>query len=373
MAAADLILDAYLENRVQLIGFENGAVRRVIELLRRRERELLGEIATAYEDVLRSGGGVGGAVPWSGRGLRFRRRALARVKDALAAFDADALSVIGDSLTDVALDEAGMFAETISEIVGPDVVDTMGLSRVDLRQLSVMVQDKVNPDLPRSVLTSYEEVRAAGRQAIASVDAAMTRAITDGASLDSITAQVRQIIGADRGSGLSHAAARFVRTRVMETANDAAGMTYRENADIVRAEQYVATLDDDTCEICGPLDGQQFPIVDGQSTIPRPPRHPHCRCFVIPVLASWQQMGLPDTIPDQVKRTLNGRAAERTVWRDWVRKDPQRLERVLGPGRARLVRQGAKLDDLATRTRVRTIAEVRERRARRRASRRATA
>jgi len=173
-----------------------------------------------------------------------------------------------------------------------------------------------------------------------------------------MTASVRRVVGSTRGSPLSHAASRYVRTMLIASANDAASRLYEENADIVRAEQYVATLDTDTCAECGNLDGQVFEIVGGKSTAPRPTRHPHCRCFLTPVLKDWKQIGLSADVPPEVKRVLNGRRAERTTWNDWVTANPKRLEESLGPARAKLYKQGAKVDDFAMRNRVLNLDEI---------------
>jgi len=83
-----------------------------------------------------------------------------------------------------------------------------------------------------------------------------------------------------------------------------------------------------------------------------------------PVLKDWREMGLPGSMPRAAKRALNGKPANKTEWSDWVQRNPQRLERVLGPGRADLIESGqVTLGDLATTRDVRTLDELRQRRA----------
>lgn len=74
-----------------------------------------------------------------------------------------------------------------------------------------------------------------------------------------------------------NAADRLFRTEASSFYNSAAEDSYRE-AGIIEVE-WLTEEDDKTCDICGPLDGQRFPI----GTV-HPPGHPNCRCTILPVI-----------------------------------------------------------------------------------------
>lgn len=68
-----------------------------------------------------------------------------------------------------------------------------------------------------------------------------------------------------------------VRTAVMHVANNARSELLQENADIIEAERFVATLDSRTTPVCRGNDGKIFPLGKG----PRPPLHYRCRSLRI--------------------------------------------------------------------------------------------
>lgn len=74
-----------------------------------------------------------------------------------------------------------------------------------------------------------------------------------------------------------NAADRLIRTETSKFYNAAAQDSYRA-AGVTQIE-WLTEADDKTCEICGPLDGQRFPV-GGISA----PAHPNCRCTVLPVI-----------------------------------------------------------------------------------------
>lgn len=50
--------------------------------------------------------------------------------------------------------------------------------------------------------------------------------------------------------------------------------------DIVVTYEWIALLDDNTCEDCADLDGQEFEAED----LPDLPQHSNCRCDLIPII-----------------------------------------------------------------------------------------
>ena len=363
MAINQEIVDRYVEHRLWLMRYEQTVARDVLEILLRGEEQAIGAIVEAYEAATAKGD----LVAWSGRGIGFRRKALARSRAALSDVFSEAEESLRLAIEGVAEDGNALLAESLEEILPKPVLDELQLSRVPERQLAQMVSDQFGDRLEGSAATIANGLKEIETSTLARINGALRDGVRDGVGTRNLVSRVRKIVGAKDIMG--HRVSSLVRTMVQTTANDVAGQVYRENSDIIRAEQYVATLDDRTCQICGPLDGQVFRIKDGKSTIPRPPRHPNCRCFVTPVLRDWKAMGFPDTLDPQFKRLFDDKPAQRTTWTEWVQRNPARLERAVGPTRAARVQAGEwSLKDLATRTEALNLSEIEERVNRRRAA-----
>jgi SPP1 gp7 family putative phage head morphogenesis protein len=75
-------------------------------------------------------------------------------------------------------------------------------------------------------------------------------------------------------------AATIARSAVIDISNRARDEFFKENADIVEMERFVATLDSRTTPICRANDGKQFPLGEG----PRPILHFNCRSLRIAAL-----------------------------------------------------------------------------------------
>lgn len=78
----------------------------------------------------------------------------------------------------------------------------------------------------------------------------------------------------------SMATARTILTEVSNLAERQA----LKDAGIERYE-YVATLDERTCPVCGGLDGQVFELSEAKAGVNLPPMHPNCRCVHIAALS----------------------------------------------------------------------------------------
>lgn len=130
----------------------------------------------------------------------------------------------------------------------------------------------------------------------------------------------------------------IVRTSVNHVSSHAREETYKSNQDVVKAVQWVSTLDDRTTFICMGLDGKVFKIDQGD----RPPAHPQCRSTTVPVLKSWKELGINlKEAPPNTRSALNGQVPEGTTYPKWFKEQPAAFQReVLGPGRYDLYRSG---------------------------------
>lgn len=180
--------------------------------------------------------------------------------------------------------------------------------------------------------------------------------IVEGETLDDGVRRVRDVLDMTRRD-----ASAIVRTTVTHVTSAAREVTYVANTDIIKAVQYVATLDDRTSMICAGLDGQVFPIDSG----PRPPQHVNCRSTTVPVLRSWRELGLDlKDAPEGTRESMNGQVAARTTYGQWLKRQPASVQNeVLGETRAQLFRNGTVTIDRFTDSRqnVLTLEELRKR------------
>lgn len=184
-----------------------------------------------------------------------------------------------------------------------------------------------------------------------------------------------------------------VRTAVNHVSNVARKEVVDANADLVLAEQWVATLDGRACPVCGVNDGAMEPLGDNelprgarrvQPAGARPPLHRGDRCLFVPVLrgegvdaAMGQRPMVRDSRTRRVReadfrgeareqagdkwddmsakqrnaavREVRGKWAEEnvgtvpnaTTYGQWLKSQPAEfVSDVLGPTRARLFRKG---------------------------------
>lgn len=130
----------------------------------------------------------------------------------------------------------------------------------------------------------------------------------------------------------------FVRTSIASVANYGRQQIYNENADIIKAIRFSATLDNSVCPICGNLDGKTFPIDSG----PRPPIHRGCRCTTTPVTKSFREMGIDlDEAPPGERASMNGAMPDTETFSSWIKKQSAEIQDdILGKTKGALLRRG---------------------------------
>lgn len=164
----------------------------------------------------------------------------------------------------------------------------------------------------------------------------------EGATTETI---IRRLRGTRAGNyedgvlGISRRSAEMVtRTTMNATANVARSITYRDNADLIKGVQWVATLDTKTSAICRSRDGTVYPPDKG----PRPPAHPNCRSTTAPVIKSWKELGINlSEAPEGTRASMDGQVPASMNYDDWLRKQNKaRQDEVLGKHKAILFRRG---------------------------------
>lgn len=223
------------------------------------------------------------------------------------------------------------------------------------------------------------------------IQEAIQLGMTLGESVEQMVARVRLVHDLTRAN-----AAAVVRTSVNHASNRARESFFEANASIIEALRWTSTLDGRTTPICQARDGKLAPITPG-ATVPeprldpptaRPPAHAGCRSLTVAILDA---NAIADQLPDRpfVRSTKTGKGREKdfraeakekagaswkdmtdrqranavkrekrvwaaenigqvpgaTTYDEWLRGQSASFQDdVLGPGRGKLFRDGAKLD-----------------------------
>lgn len=123
--------------------------------------------------------------------------------------------------------------------------------------------------------------------------------VREGKRPNEITRQIKNDFGSS-----AYEAERLVRTESAKCQNEAQLDIY-ENSGVVNSVQWCATLENSTCDDCGALDGKTFGLHDA----PDCPKHPMCRCVLLPVIDGYESKTRAD---NETKKTI-----DYIDWENW--------------------------------------------------------
>ncbi|MFW6002615.1 MAG: minor capsid protein [archaeon] len=192
----------------------------------------------------------------------------------------------------------------LSQILPSDVINS---NSVPIEQVDAMIES------PNHGKTLYERIDDLTKHMNTIIIGLMMQGMISGKSMPDIIGEIQK-----RLMGDVRRAEVITRTEIMRASNGGIIQLYKDNSDIVKGVEYVATLDLRTCSECGSHDGDRF-LWDE----PRPslPLHPRCRCTYSPIVISVQELN------DRFGLNLNNIPIpenERPTWEDWMRYQIQR-------------------------------------------------
>lgn len=186
----------------------------------------------------------------------------------------------------------------------------------------------------------------------------LERIIRNGVLLGQTNREIAKAIvgvGTDKGpEALSKArrdAMAITRTAVQTISNEARLATYDSNADIIKAIQWVSTLDGRTSDICIARSGKTWSFPDYEPighSIPwggGPPAHWSCRSTTIPVTKTFDELdGTSGVNPDasiSTRSSMDGQVAADLSFDQFLKSKPDSFaDEMLGKGKAQLWRDG---------------------------------
>jgi SPP1 gp7 family putative phage head morphogenesis protein len=141
----------------------------------------------------------------------------------------------------------------------------------------------------------------------------------------------------------------LVRSATQAVSQASRQAVYNENDDIIKAEQWLSTIDLRTTEQCGARDGLTYTVgthepIDHSLPWFGGPGNLHfgCRSTSTPVLKSFRELGLDiDEVPASTRASLDGQVPQDTTFEGWLsRRTVAEQNENLGVGRAKLWRDG---------------------------------
>ena len=158
--------------------------------------------------------------------------------------------------------------------------------------------------------------------------------INNGETISELTQRVRGVI--NKKGVNAQTIARTVQTAVSAEVRET---TFYENSDVVKAYEWVSTLDTRTSDICKSLDGEIYNLDDPKRR--KPPAHPNCRSTIVPVLKSWKELGIDaPELSAGTRRDMDGKSiSAKTDYGEWLKGQSENVQNeALGEDKAKLFR-----------------------------------
>lgn len=311
-----ILYDAQLELGLDLERVSASARSDVLRLLKGLEKELIGKVSAGVTD-------------WQKARIA---KLLSETKAAIqSAYDV-AAGVALDTTTTIAQVSATATAESLSMSLGEAIKGVLpSANYLDAVASTAIVQGATQADW----------WTRQGQDTAWRFSSAVRQGLVAGETNQQIVHRVRQVMYVSRRN-----ADALVRTSVQTVAAQAREKTFDANADIMASVEWVATLDNRVCLECANLDGKRWDYETKKQIghkVPYriPPIHFNDRCMIVPITKTFRELGIDiDEVPDGTRASMTGQVSDKTFG-DWLKRQPaERVEEVLGKGRADLYQRG---------------------------------
>lgn len=337
MSINDDILDASIAHQVDLQGYSNGVVNRMLALIKRTDSDLFTQINDALERLPAES---------------FTVRRLDRL-----------LKSVRDLNTELYGTVSGELERELAELAEYEI------------SYQKQLFDNTLPTQVRMVSVSAEQVYAASlsrpfqgkllREWMQGLDTDRALRIRDTIRIGYIENQtIGQIVQRIRGTrarkykdGILDITRRnaeaVVRTAVSHTAQYARSKFFEANDSVVKHLLWSSTLDGRTTEICRARDGKAYtletkrPIGHSLAYLGGAGNaHFGCRSTMVAVTKSWRELGIDaDELPASTRASMDGQLPDDITYEEWLKKKPASFQNeVLGVTKGKAFRKGLSLD-----------------------------
>ncbi len=309
MTSHQRLLERLTRHQIQIQRFGGSQVKKALPILRQLARDLRQRIQAGDATEFQMG----------------RMVALERDIRALVATASDGIQqALG--LEEFAVEEAQFAQRLLGASVSVDLAEGLDLDAVraiTTRRQMRLVSGKAVKNLTIPQLWQ-EFSEGAGRDAMRAVQAG----VLEGKTQSDMAREVAQLVQ----TRSRRQAETVVRTAVNGVGGAARDHVYRDNADILEGERFLATLDSRVTLTCAGYDQTVHPLGQG----PRPPLHYGCRSLRVPVVKEEYRiaaLGERASMDGPVSNQLSFGGFLRNQSAEWQ-------DDFLGPQRAKLFREG---------------------------------
>jgi SPP1 gp7 family putative phage head morphogenesis protein len=326
----EALQDRAIQHAILLGRYGSSLAAKLLKLLNSADEDIVATIAARLAAIEERGYDLGPAT----------LKRLSKLRMEIAALNSAIYGQLGEALTSELTEFATAEASYQRDALKASLIMDMEVALPSGARLAAIV---THAPMEGRLLNSWVEGMERGR--IDRMDAAIRLGMVQGETTDQIVRRIRGTKALQYQDGVlaisRRSAQSVVRTSVNHVSNVAAQTTWAANSNIVKAWQFVGTLDSRTTITCASLDGKTFPIGEG----PIPPRHVGCRSITVAVTKSFRELDVDqDELTPSQRASMDGQVAGTSKFKDWLlRKGETTQEQVLGKTRADLFRSG-KLD-----------------------------
>jgi SPP1 gp7 family putative phage head morphogenesis protein len=321
MTANEILRDKTIAHEILLNRYYTNTTKKVMELLRTVEKDLVNKLKTLDID--------------SNTTIKQVDKQLESIRTVLnEGYDLMGRDLLQE-MKDAAIYEQEWQAKTITSAVPIEL---------NLVMAAPVTLFAAIEDTPFQGKLLKEWIDKLDTESFNSIQSAVRMGLVEGQSYSDIT---RRIIGTKAlqySDGVMHLnrtkTQALVSTAVAHSTNAARDEFYKANDDLVKSVQWVSTLDKKTSMLCKARDGKVYPLYNH----PIAPAHFRCRSAVVGVMKSWKELGLKDPTPG-TRASMDGQVAETETYQTWLaKKSPEFQDDVLGKSRGEMFRNGTTLD-----------------------------
>lgn len=319
MPLSKVLFDSTIELHLDMERVAIGSRATIIDLLKNLEQELIAKVADGVTD-------------WSKARIA---KQLSEADAVIRQYYDDAAGIARDTTTSVAQVSASATATSLSAAVGGQVAVGVLPTAAYLETLAgqTIIQGAVQADWwSRQAGDTAFKFQSAVRQGLVAAE-----------TTPQIIKRVREVMDLS-----SRNATTLVHTSVQSVANSTREKIFADNTDVVSGKEWSSALDRRTCPTCGVRDGKRW-TTDSKPishSIPYtvPPLHFRCRCSMVPVLKTWEELGIDlQELPDGTRASMEGQVNDKT-FADWLKRKESEAQgfadKTLGKGRAQLWKDG---------------------------------
>jgi hypothetical protein len=338
MPAANAVLqDRAIDHAHDLLRFSNGVVRRMIAVLNRTDASLVAQLSQALLQMERESFTV-----------ERLESLLASVRQLNAQAYATVMAELDPSLRGLARVESAAELASYKAAVPSVVQIKFPIAGVSADQVYAAALSR---PFQGRLLRDWASNLESGRMTL------IRNTVRSGFVEGRTTSEIIKMIRGTRALGYSDGIlarprrelAAVVQTALSHTAQTARQTMVDANADLVKAVQWLATLDSKTSPPCRIRDGLKYtadahkpightiPWGDGPGRL-----HFNCRSVSVPVLKSFRELGIDiDDMTPAMRASMDGQVPADTTYPQWFAKQSAaRQEEILGPDRYRLLKAG---------------------------------